>query len=161
MRMKIAIASDHAAKDLKSYIIDFLNLTNHEILDYGVATDSVGSVDYPDYADIVGSEVASGRVDRGILICGTGIGMCVSANKFPGVRAAQVFDEFTARMSRAHNDANVLCLGARTINHQRAVDFVKIWLTTEFEEGRHRVRLNKIATIEKRISSLSVNDGSN
>jgi ribose 5-phosphate isomerase B len=153
--MKIAVASDHAGKELKSYIIDFLNLTNHEILDYGVAADSVGSVDYPDYADIVGSEVASGRADRGILICGTGIGMCISVNKFPGVRAAQVFDEFTARMSRAHNDANVLCLGARTINHQRAVDFVKIWLTTEFEEGRHRARLNKLATIEKRLASLS------
>ena len=97
--MKIAIASDHAAKDLKSYIIDFLNLTNHEILDYGVAADAVGSVDYPDYADIVGSEVASGRVDRGILICGTGIGMCISANKFPGVRAAQVFDEFSIKLS--------------------------------------------------------------
>jgi ribose 5-phosphate isomerase B len=153
--MKIAVASDHAGKELKSYIIDFLNLTNHEIFDYGVAADSVGSVDYPDYADIVGSEVANGRVDRGILICGTGIGMCISANKFPGVRAAQVFDEFTARMSRAHNDANVLCLGSRTINHQRAVDFVKIWLTTEFEEGRHRGRLNKIGTIEKRLSSLT------
>ncbi|MEY4066672.1 MAG: ribose 5-phosphate isomerase [Pseudomonadota bacterium] len=153
--MKIAVASDHAGKELKSYILDFLNLTNHEIFDYGVAADSVGSVDYPDYADIVGSEVANGRVDRGILICGTGIGMCISANKFPGVRAAQVFDEFTARMSRAHNDANVLCLGSRTINHQRAVDFVKIWLTTEFEEGRHRGRLNKIATIEKRLSSLT------
>ncbi|MBM3382628.1 MAG: ribose 5-phosphate isomerase B [Betaproteobacteria bacterium] len=153
--MKIAVASDHAGKELKSYIIDFLNLTNHEILDYGVAADSVGSVDYPDYADIVGSEVASGRADRGILICGTGIGMCISVNKFPGVRAAQVFDEFTARMSRAHNDANVLCLGARTINHQRAVDFVKIWLTTEFEEGRHRSRLNKLANIEKRLASLA------
>lgn len=156
--MKIAVASDHAGKELKSYIIDFLKLTNHEILDYGVAADSVGSVDYPDYADIVGSEVASNRVERGILICGTGIGMCISVNKFPGVRAAQVFDEFTARMSRAHNDANVLCLGARTINHQRAIDFVKIWLTTEFEEGRHRSRLNKLTTIEKRLQSLSTNE---
>lgn len=158
--MKIAVASDHAGKELKSYILEFLNLTSHEILDYGVAADSVGSVDYPDYADIVGSEVASGRVDRGILICGTGIGMCISVNKFPGVRAAQVFDEFTARMSRAHNDANVLCLGARTINHQRAVDFVKIWLTTEFEEGRHRTRLNKIGTIEKRLSNFATNNDS-
>ncbi len=158
--MKIAVASDHAGKELKSYILEFLNLTSHEILDYGVAADSVGSVDYPDYADIVGSEVASGRVERGILICGTGIGMCISANKFPGVRAAQVFDEFTARMSRAHNDANVLCLGARTINHQRAVDFVKIWLTTDFEEGRHRTRLNKIGTIEKRLSTFATNNDS-
>ncbi len=151
--MKIAIASDHAAKDLKSYIFDFLTLTNHSVLDYGVAADAAGSVDYPDYADIVASEVCAGRADRGILICGTGIGMCVSANKFPGVRAALVYDEFTTRMSRAHNDSNVLCLGARTINHQRAVDFVKIWLATEFEEGRHRVRLNKIAAIEKRLKT--------
>ena len=151
--MKIAIASDHAAKDLTSYIFDFLTLTNHSVLDYGVAADAAGSVDYPDYADIVASEVCAGRADRGILICGTGIGMCVSANKFPGVRAALVYDEFTTRMSRAHNDSNVLCLGARTINHQRAVDFVKIWLATEFEEGRHRVRLNKIAAIEKRLKT--------
>ena len=130
-----------------------MTLTNHSVLDYGVAADAAGSVDYPDYADIVASEVCAGRADRGILICGTGIGMCVSANKFPGVRAALVYDEFTTRMSRAHNDSNVLCLGARTINHQRAVDFVKIWLATEFEEGRHRVRLNKIAAIEKRLKT--------
>lgn len=149
--MKIAIASDHAGRELKTYVIDFLNLTNNTVLDYGVAVDSTGSVDYPDFADIVASEVSSGRADRGILICGTGIGMCMAANKFPGVRASMVFDEFTARMSRAHNDANVLCLGARTINHQRAIDFVKLWLATEFEEGRHRVRVNKIGEIEKRL----------
>lgn len=153
--MKIAIGSDHAAKDLKSFVIDFLTLTNHTVLDYGVAADSVGSVDYTDYADIVASEVSNGRADRGILICGTGIGMCIAANKFPGVRAALVFDEFTTRMSRAHNDANVLCLGSRTINHQRAIDFVKIWLATEFEEGRHRVRINKIGAIEKRLVTAS------
>ena len=149
--MKIAIGSDHAGKDLKSFIIDFLNLTNHTVLDYGVAADSAGSVDYPDYADIVASEISNNRADRGILICGTGTGMCISANKFPGVRAVVVFDEFTTRMSRAHNDCNVLCLGARTVNHQRAIDFVKIWLSTEFEEGRHRSRVNKIAAIEKRL----------
>lgn len=152
--MKIAIGSDHAGKDLKAFVIDFLSLTNHTILDYGVASDSAGSVDYPDYADIVASEVSNGRADRGILICGTGIGMCIAANKFPSVRAALVFDEFTTRMSRAHNDANVLCLGSRTINHQRAVDFVKIWLSTEFEEGRHRQRLTKIAAIERRNCGL-------
>lgn len=152
--MKIAIASDHAGKELKTFVIDFLNLTNNTVLDYGVAADSSGSVDYPDYADIVASEVSSGRADRGILICGTGIGMCIAANKFPGVRAALVVDEFTARMSRAHNDANVLCLGSRTVNHQRAIDFVKLWLGTEFEEGRHRVRVGKIGAIEKRLGSL-------
>lgn len=150
--MKIAIAADHAGKELKSYVIDFLTLTNHQVLDYGVAADSTSSVDYPDYADIVASEVSAGRCERGILICGTGIGMCVTANKFPNVRAAVVTDEFTARMSRAHNDTNIICLGSRTINYQRAIDFVKIWLATECEEGRHRSRINKINTIEKRLS---------
>jgi ribose 5-phosphate isomerase B len=149
--MRIAIASDHAGKELKSHIIDFLTLTDHVVLDYGVATDSVGSVDYPDYADIVASEVSNHRVDRGILICGTGIGMCIAANKFPGVRATLVYDEFTSRMSRLHNDANVCCMGARTINHHRALDLIKLWLATEFEEGRHRQRLGKIEQLEKRI----------
>lgn len=150
--MKIAIAADHAGKELKSYIIDFLTLSNHHVLDYGVASDSTTSVDYPDYADIVASEVSAGRCERGILICGTGIGMCVAANKFPGVRAAVVDDEFTARTSRTHNDTNILCLGSRTINYQRAIDFVKIWLSTDCEEGRHRNRINKITAIEKRFS---------
>jgi ribose 5-phosphate isomerase B len=152
--MKIAVGSDHAGKELKSLIIDFLSLTNHTVLDYGVAKDTVGSVDYPDYADIVASEVSNGRADRGILVCGTGIGMCISANKFNGVRAALVFDEFTTKMSRAHNDSNVLCLGARTINHQRAIDFLKVWLSAEFEEGRHRQRLQKIGSIERRNSGV-------
>lgn len=150
--MKIAIAADHAGKELKSYVIDFLTLTNHQVLDYGIAADSASSVDYPDYADIVASEVSAGRADRGILICGTGIGMCIAANKFANVRAAVVCDEFTARMSRAHNDANIMCLGARTINYQRAIDFVKIWLSIECEEGRHRNRIQKISAIEKRLS---------
>ena len=150
--MKIAIAADHAGKELKSYVIDFLTLTNHQVLDYGVALDSTTSVDYPDYADIVASEVSAGRCERGILICGTGIGMCITANKFPQVRAAVVTDEFAARMSRAHNDTNVICLGSRTINHQRAIDFVKIWLATECEEGRHRSRITKINSIEKRLA---------
>jgi ribose 5-phosphate isomerase B len=149
--MRIAIASDHAGKDLKGHIVDYLNLTDHTVLDYGVAADNVGSVDYPDYADIVASEVSNNRVDRGILICGTGIGMCITANKFPGVRATLIYDEFTSRMSRLHNDANVMCMGARTINHHRAIDFVKLWLATEFEEGRHRARLAKISELEKRI----------
>jgi ribose 5-phosphate isomerase B len=149
--MKIAIASDHAGKELKGPIADYLSLTSHSVLDYGVSMDSEGSVDYPDFADVVASEVSAGRADRGILICGTGTGMCMVANKFPGIRAAVVFDEFTARMSRAHNDANVMCLGSRTVNHRRAIDFLKIWLATEFEDGRHRGRVNKIIEIEKRI----------
>lgn len=154
--MKIAIASDHAGKELKIPIVDYLSLTSHSVLDYGVALDAEGSVDYPDFADIVASEVSNGRADRGILICGTGIGMCIAANKFPGIRAAVVFDEFTARMSRAHNDANVLCFGSRTINHKRAIDFLKIWLATDFEDGRHRARLSKILEIENRIIQREV-----
>lgn len=153
--MKIAVAADHAGRELKGYVIDFLTLTNHQVLDYGVAQDSTTSVDYPDYADIVASEVSANRCDRGILICGTGIGMCITANKFPNVRAANVFDEFTARMSRSHNDSNIMCLGARTINYQRAIDFVKIWLASDCEEGRHRNRVQKILAIEKRL----LNDG--
>lgn len=149
--MKIAIASDHAGKELKSYLVDFLSLTDHVVLDYGVAGDSVEPVDYPDFADIVASEVSAGRAERGILICGTGVGMCIAANKFPAVRAALVVDEFTARLSRAHNNANIICLGARTLNFQRAVDFVKIWLATDFEEGRHQARLEKIIAIENRL----------
>jgi len=149
--MKIAIASDHAGKELKTFVADFLTLTNHCVIDFGIASDGVGPVDYPDYADVAASEVSLGRVDRGILICGTGIGMQIVANKFPNVRAALVYDELTTRMSRAHNDTNVLCLGARTTNYQRAVDFVKIWLGTEFEEGRHRIRIGKINAIQQRL----------
>ena len=149
--MKIAVASDHAGKELKSFVIDFLTLTNHTVQDYGLAADSSSSVDYPDYADIVAAEVSQQRCDRGVLICGTGVGMCIAANKFPGIRAVVVWDEFTARMSRFHNDTNIICLGARTINHQRAIDFVKIWLQSEFEEGRHRNRIQKIQQIEQRL----------
>jgi ribose 5-phosphate isomerase B len=149
--MKIAIASDHAGRELKSYIMEFLTLTQHQVLDYGIASDSSISVDYPDYADIVASEVSAGRCERGILVCGSGIGMCIVANKFPNVRAVVAYDEFSARMSRAHNDTNVLCLGSRCTNAQRAMDFIKIWLSTECEEGRHRGRVQKIQSIEKRL----------
>lgn len=151
--MKIAIAADHAGKELKNFVFDFLTLTNHQVSDYGISQDATNSVDYPDYADIVATEVSALRCDRGILICGTGIGMCITANKFPGVRAAVIHDEFTARMAAAHNDCNVACLGARTINFQRAVDFIKIWLSTSCEEGRHRSRIQKIASIEERLKS--------
>jgi ribose 5-phosphate isomerase B len=150
--MKIAIGSDHAGKELKNLIVDFLTLTNHTVHDYGLAVDSAATVDYPDYADIVASEVSQGRCDRGILVCGTGIGMSIAANKFPSIRACVVWDDFSARLSRQHNDCNVLCLGSRTLNYQRAIDYVKIWLHTEFEEGRHRIRVQKIMELEKRFT---------
>src|SRR5690606_14916631 len=110
------------------------------------------SVDYPDYAEILSSDISSGKLDRGVLICGTGIGMCITANKFPGVRAGLAWDEFSARMSRAHNDANVLCIGARSLNHHRAEGLVNIWRDTEVEGNRHQTRLAKMREIEKRVS---------
>lgn len=151
MASKIGIAADHAGKELKQLIADYIHLKNFEVIDYGVAVNSDKSVDYPDYAAILAKDVGAGKVDRGVLICGTGIGMCITANKFPGIRAASVWDEFTARMSRAHNDANIICLGARVINHHRAVELVNIWLDTEFEGSRHQGRLDKIREIEKKL----------
>ena len=151
MASKIGIAADHAGKELKQLVADFVGLKNFEVIDYGVAYDSNKSVDYPDYAAILAADVASGKIDRGVLICGTGIGMCITANKFPGVRAAQVWDEFTARMSRAHNDANIICLGASVTNHHRAVELVNLWLDTPFEGSRHQSRLDKIREIEKKL----------
>ena len=149
MASKIGIASDHAGKELKQLIADFVRLKNYEVIDYGVAVGSDKSVDYPDYAAILASDISAGKLDRGVLICGTGIGMCITANKFPGVRAASVTDEFTSRMSRAHNDANIICLGARVLNHHRAAELVNIWLDTAFEGNRHKARLDKIREIEK------------
>ena len=99
---------------------------------------------------ILASDVSTGKLDRGVLICGTGIGMCITANKFPGVRAASVWDEFTARMVKAHNDANIICLGARVLNHHRAAELVNLWLDTQFEGNRHKSRLDKIREIEKK-----------
>jgi len=151
MASKIGIAADHAGKELKQLIADFVRLKNFEVIDYGVSTESDKSVDYPDYAAILATDIASGKLDRGVLICGTGIGMCITANKYPGVRAAPVWDEFTARMCRAHNDANVICLGARVLNHHRAAELVNLWLDTEFEGNRHKARLDKIREIEKKL----------
>ena len=150
MGAKIGIACDHAGKELKQLMADFVKLNNYEVVDYGVAADTDKSVDYPDYAEILASDISSGKLERGILICGTGIGMAIAANKFPGIRAACITDEFTARMSRAHNDSNIMCLGSRVTNHHRAADLVKAWLNTEFEGNRHSTRLEKIRNIEKK-----------
>ena len=147
---RIGIASDHGGKELKKLVFDFLKLTEFEIVDYGIGVENDNSVDYPDYAELLATDISAGKLERGIVICGTGIGMCIVANKFPGVRAASVSCEYTARMSRLHNDANVLCLGGRTLNHHRAVDFTKIWLETAYESGRHDLRLGKVRNIEQR-----------
>ena len=145
--MKIAIASDHGGCELKEKIVELLKEKGLEVIDYGV--DNPESVDYPDYGIKVANAVSKGIAERGILSCGTGIGMSIVANKFPDVRAALCYDMFTARMSRLHNDANILVLGGRVLDKEVALMMVDIWLRTGFEGGRHQRRLDKISEIEK------------
>jgi ribose 5-phosphate isomerase B len=144
--MKIAIGSDHRGFDVKRRIISILKQLGHEALDMG--TQGRESVDYPDFAFAVATAVGEGKVDRGILICGTGIGMCIAANKVPRVRAAPCHDSITAEMSRRHNDANVLCLSADLLGEELIDRMVRIWLDTEFESGRHARRVEKITRFE-------------
>lgn len=146
--MKVAIAADHGGFPLKERIKDVLREMNLEVRDFG--TDSEQSVDYPDYGIQVAEAVADGRFDRGILICGTGLGMSIVANKVPGVRCAVVHDCFSAKATREHNDANVLAMGARVIGPGLAEEIVRIWLTTDFAGGRHAGRLEKIRRIEEK-----------
>jgi len=147
--MRIAIASDHGGYHLKADIADLITRMGHVCDDLG--THSAEAVDYPDYARTVANGVAEGAYDRGILICGTGQGMAIAANKIKGVRAAVCQDEYSARMSRGHNDANVLCLGERVLGSGLAEHIVKVWLETDFSgEHRHRRRLGKIAALEPR-----------
>ncbi len=144
--MKIAIASDHRGYVVKGKILALIAELGHQAADMG--TDSSESVDYPDFGAKVARAVSEGTVDRGILICGTGMGMCITANKFPGVRACTCHDDLTAEMSRRHNDANVLCLSADLLGDRLVNRMVEIWLKTEFEGGRHARRVEKIGQIE-------------
>lgn len=144
--MKVAIASDHRGYHLKEKVISLLKARGHEVIDDGPASDV--SVDYPDFAALVAKKVSSGEVERGILICGTGIGMAISANKFPGVRAAACTDEVTAELSRRHNDLNVLCLSGDLLSSRSIERLVDIWMKTEFEGGRHQRRVEKIRDLE-------------
>jgi ribose 5-phosphate isomerase B len=146
--MRIAVGSDHRGFAIKSKIIELLKRLDQEVIDAGPSTNE--SVDYPDIASVVAGQVSSGSVDRGILICGTGIGMCIAANKFPGVRAAPCHDDLTAEMSRRHNDLNVLCLSADMLGERLIDRMIEIWLKTDFEGGRHARRIEKIADMERR-----------
>lgn len=146
--MRVAIGSDHRGFDMKTKIIQILEAKGIEVEDEG--TTGTESVDYPDFAAVVAGKVSCGQVDRGILICGTGIGMAIVANKFPGVRAAPCHDELTAEMSRRHNDLNVLCLSADMLSERRVGRLIDIWIDTEFEGGRHSRRVDKIAELERR-----------
>lgn len=144
--MRIAVGSDHRGYIAKQRIISALQKWQHEVADMGTVSEE--SVDYPDYALRVAQAVSTGDADRGILICGTGIGMCIAANKVPGIRAAPCHDSITAEMSRRHNDANVLCLSADLLGEELMERMLRIWLTTEFEAGRHARRVGKIKDYE-------------
>ncbi len=143
----IAIASDHAGRELKEEVKALLSELGREFVDMG--TDDDESVDYPDYGIPLAEKVSKGELECGILVCGTGVGMSILANKFKGVRAALVNDLFTAEMAKEHNNANILVIGARVTDKALAKEIVKIWLTTEFAGGRHQRRLDKIEAIEK------------
>ncbi len=146
----VGIVSDHAGRDLKKLLVELLSTMEITVEDLGVAYEVETSVDYPDYAGLLASRISQKKLDGGIAICGTGIGMSIAANKYPGVRAGVVWSEFSARMSREHNDSNLLCLGSRTLNEHRAADFAKIWLETAFAKGHHQIRIDKISKIEKK-----------
>lgn len=145
--MKIAIAADHAGFALKERLRQRLIDQGHEVADYGTA--STDSCDYPDYAQQVAREVGQGRSDRGILVCSTGIGMAIAANKVAGVRAAPAQSEDEVRLTREHNDANVLTLGARYLDEEKAAGLIGVFLGTEFTGGRHARRVAKIAQLER------------
>jgi ribose 5-phosphate isomerase B len=143
----LVIASDHGGLELKQVLIDFLMSRSLAVQDLG--TNHSESVDYPDFGEKVARAVSSGKAEAGILICGTGIGMSIVANKFPRVRAALVTDKFMAQMAREHNNANILVLGGRVLDVQNATEMVATWLDSPYEAGRHQRRLDKIAQLEQ------------
>jgi len=145
--MKIAIGADHAGFSLKEKLRHQLTGEGHEVVDYGAASDA--SCDYPDFAQPVAREVAGGRSDRGILVCSTGIGMAMAANKVDGVRAAPAMNEDEVHLTREHNDANVLTIGAKYLDEEQALHLVHVFLETQFAGGRHARRIAKIAQLEK------------
>ena len=137
--MRVAVGCDHGGVSLKPEIVRLLTESGHQVIDHGAFSDQ--SVNYPDFARAVVADVEDGRADRGILICGTGIGMSMAANRSPKIRAALCHELFTARMSREHNDANILCLGARVVGPGLAVEIVRTWMAAEFAGGRHLERV--------------------
>lgn len=146
--MRIAIGADHGGYNLKADVVKFVESLGHEVSDVGC--DCATSVDYPDYSVPVCEKVIAGEADRGILICGTGIGMSIAANKYPGIRCALLHDTFSAKATREHNDTTVMAMGERVIGPGLALEIVKVWLETEFSgEDRHKNRINKVSAIEQ------------
>lgn len=146
--MKIAMGNDHTAIDLKNVIKDHIEAKGHQVVDFG--TNETASCDYPDYGEKVGRAVASGEVDGGIVICGTGLGISLAANKVQGVRACVCSEPYTAKLSKQHNNANVLAFGARVVGDEMAKMITDAWLDAEFEGGRHQRRVDLIMEIEKK-----------
>ena len=145
--MRISVGSDHRGFAIRSKVIELLKQLGHEVEDVGTFTPD--AVDYPDIASLVAPKVSRGEIDRGILVCGTGLGMCIAANKFPGVRAAPCHDDLTAEMSRRHNDTNILCLSADLLGERLIDRMIELWLSTPFEGGRHARRIAKIGELER------------
>ena len=145
--MRVAVGSDHAGLQLKVALVNRLVELGHQVEDVG--THTTASCDYPDFAVAVGQQVADGQADRGLLVCGSGLGMAIAANKVAGVRAVTVSDTFSAHASREHNDANVLCLGERVVGPGLARDILDIWMGASFEGGRHERRVEKIRALDR------------
>ena len=154
--MRIAVGSDHRGLLIRPKLIELLERLGHEVEDMGTYTPEV--VDYPDVAAMVAPRVGSGELDRGILICGTGMGMCIAANKFPGVRAAPCHDDLTVELSRRHNDTNVLCLSADLLSERLIERMVELWLSTPFGGGRHTRRVEKITQLEHQFGVRGLGD---
>lgn len=140
--MKIVIASDHGGYELKEFLIQALKKENYDITDFG--TDSSDSVDYPEYGQKVAKAILKNEFERGILVCGTGIGMCITANRFKGIRAGLCHNPEEAKLTREHNNANIICLGGRVLKPEVALASVKVFMNTEFQGGRHQRRIDKI-----------------
>lgn len=151
--MRIGLGSDHGGVELKRSIADYLSGRGIQVVDYGTDTDQ--SVDYPDFGEKVAVAVTSGEVDGGIVICGTGIGISIAANKIPGIRAALVTDPYMARMAKEHNNANILALGGRVISPEAARQMVAAWLDATYEGGRHQRRIDKISLLEEKFRQRS------
>jgi ribose 5-phosphate isomerase B len=148
--MKVALGNDHAGIEQRAAVIKVLQELGHQVLDFGTSTPD--AVDYPDIAEQVARAVLNNEADRGILLCGTGIGMSIAANKFPGIRCSCCTDEYAAKMARAHNNANVLALRSREIESSMNEEIIRTWFTTDFEGGRHTKRVDKISKLEETIA---------
>ncbi len=146
--MKIGMGSDHGGYDLKEFIREYLEIKGYEVVDYG--TYSTESVDYPDYGEKVAKAVVGEEVEVGIIMCGTGLGISMAASKVKGIRAAVVSEEYSARMAKVHNNANILAMGGRVVGKDLAISIVDAYLNAEFEGGRHQRRIDKIMDIENR-----------